>query len=71
MSFLQNYRTALATRKPRTRGSYVRQTLYCTAVFSLFFVYAPAADYSNMMSPDGTVAPNPTVVMPNHLVVAP
>lgn len=64
MSFLKNYRAALATRKPRTRGSYVRQTLYCTAVFSLLFVYAPAADYSSMMSPDGTVLPNNTVVAP-------
>ena len=64
MSFTDTYRAAKAARKPRTRGSYIRQTLYCTVVFTLALTYAPAADYSSMMSPDGTVLPNNTVVAP-------
>lgn len=58
------FRAALAARKPRTRGSYIRQTLYCTVLISLLFVYAPATDYSSMMNPDGTVASNTSVVAP-------
>lgn len=42
MSFIDSYRAAKADRKPRTRGSYIRQTLYCTAVFMLFSIFGPA-----------------------------
>lgn len=43
MSFIDSYRTAKANRKPRTRGSYIRQTLYCTLVFTLFTTFGPTS----------------------------
>lgn len=43
MSFIDSYRAAKAARKPRTRGSYIRQTLYCTVVFMVFSTFGPAS----------------------------
>lgn len=45
MSFTDSLLHAIDNRKPRTRGSYIRQTLYCTVLFMVFSVVGPVASF--------------------------
>lgn len=45
MSFIDSLLYAIDHRKPRSRGSYIRQTLYCTVLLMVFATIGPVTSF--------------------------